>query len=117
MRTRFCLRAVFALCALATFLSLPVSLLAQFQPPTSEELAMKDEPKEPGAAAIYLYREETVDDNLHFHSFFARIKILTEKGKELATVGVPYPKGKFQITDIKARTIHADGTVIPLSVE
>jgi Domain of Unknown Function with PDB structure (DUF3857)/Transglutaminase-like superfamily len=96
---------------------LPVRLYGQFQPPTSEELQMKSEPRVPDAAAIYLYREETVDDNLHFHSFFARIKVLTEKGKELATVGVPYPKGQFQITDIKARTIHADGTVIPLDVK
>jgi hypothetical protein len=90
---------------------------AQFQPPTEEELKMTSEPKAPGASAIYLYREETVDDNLHYHGFVARIKVLTEKGKELATVGVPYPKGRFQITDIKARTIHADGTVIPLDVK
>ena len=117
MRTRFCLQAAFALAALATFLALPVSLFAQFQPPSSEELSMNEEPKAPGAAAIYLYREETVDDNLHYHSFFARIKVLTEKGKEMATVGVPYPKGKFSVTDVKARTIHADGTIIPLDVK
>jgi hypothetical protein len=100
----------------ATLLS-PVALYGQFQSPTSEELQMKSEPKAPDAAAIYLYREETVDDNLHFHSFFARIKVLTEKGKELATVGVPYPKGTFSVSDIRARTIHADGTVIPLDVK
>lgn len=117
MRTRLCLQAAFPLATLAVFFALPVSIFAQFQPPTSEELSMKEEPKAPGAAAIYLYREETVDDNLHYHSFFARIKVLTEKGKELATVGVPYPKGQFHITDIKARTIHADGTTIPLDVK
>jgi len=108
------------LALLAAFFALPASLHAQysgFQQPTPEELSMKDEPKAPGAAAIYLYREETVDDNLHYHSFLARIKVLTEKGKELATVGIPYPKGQFQITDIKARTIHADGTVFPLDVK
>ena len=47
-------------------------------------------------------------------SFYARIKVLTEKGKELATVETPYLNDKTPITDIKARTIHADGTVIPL---
>jgi hypothetical protein len=107
------LQAAFTVAVLA----LPASMLGQFQPPTEEELKMTSEPKAPGAAAIYLYREETADDNLHYHSFYARIKVLTEKGKELATVGVPYPKGQFQITDIKARTIHADGTVIPLDVK
>ena len=113
MRIRRHLSAALTLAALA----LPLALQGQFQPPTAEELAMKAEPKAPGAAAIYLYREETVDDNLHYHSFFARIKVLTEKGKELATVEVPYPKGSYSVTDVKARTIHSDGTIIPLDVK
>ena len=102
--------------ALATVV-FPMSVLGQFQNPTNEELKMTADPKAPGAAAVYLYREETVDDNLHFHSFYARIKVLSEKGKELATVNVPYPKGRFQITDIKGRTIHPDGTIVALDVK
>src|SRR5271165_3059256 len=113
MKTRIWLPAAVMLAALV----LPTSLLGQFQPPTDEELKMTAEPKAPGAAAIYLYREETVDDNLHYHSFYARIKVLTEKGKELATVGVPYPRSTFTVTDVKGRTIHSDGTVIPLDVK
>ncbi len=105
------------MCVVASVAMSPKLTLAQFQPPTEEELKMTTEPKVPGAAAVYLYREETVDDNLHFHSFYARIKVLTEKGKELATVGVPYPKGEESITDVKARTIHSDGTIIPLDVK
>ena len=46
-----------------------------------------------------------------------RIKVLTEKGKELATVELPYLKGNKKVTDIKGRTIHADGTIIPLNVK
>jgi hypothetical protein len=87
---------------------------AQFQEPTSDELKMTADPKAPGAAAVYLKVEETANDLLHYESFYARIKILTEKGKELATVDLPYLKGDTKITDIKARTIHPDGTVIPL---
>ena len=113
MRFRLWLQAAFAVAAL----SFPVSSWSQFQSPTDEELKMTAEPKAPGAAAIYLYREETVDDNLHFHSFYARIKVLTEKGKELATVHLPSTGAKFAITDVKARTIHSDGTVIPLDVK
>ena len=48
-------------------------------------------------------------------SFYARIKVLQEKGKELATVELPYWRSNYKITDIKARTIHSDGTVIPLT--
>lgn len=89
-------------------------LHAQFQQPTKEELEMTADPKAPGAAAVYLYREETVDDERHFHTTYARLKILTEKGKELATVHVPYERGNFKVADIRGRTIHADGTIIPL---
>ena len=46
---------------------------------------------------------------------YVRIKVLQEKGKELATVTLPYYRTNFKITDIKGRTIHSDGTVIPLA--
>jgi hypothetical protein len=110
-------RALLAAASLPAVLLLPVSVQAQFQPPTPEELHMTAEPKAPGASAIYLYREEKADDNLHYHSFFARIKVLTEKGKELATVEIPYERSHFTITDIKGRTIHSDGTIIPLNIK
>jgi hypothetical protein len=93
----------------------PVLVRAQFQEPTQEELKMTTDPKAPGAAAVYLNVEEVTNDPLHFRSVYARIKVLTEKGKDLATVEVPYLRETFKVTDIKARTIHADGTVIPLS--
>src|SRR5579871_460921 len=97
----------------------PGAVWAQFQQPTDEELKMTADPKAPGAAAVYLNYEEITDDPMHYRSVYARIKILEEKGKELATVDVPYVggsgNGDTKVTDIKARTIHADGTVIPLA--
>lgn len=78
---------------------------------------MTSDPKAPGAAAVYLYREEITDDNLHYHSLYVRIKILTEKGKEEATVHVPYDRSDFKVADIHGRTIHSDGTVIPLTAK
>ncbi len=101
-----------ALLSLAPTISRP--LMAQFQAPTDEELKMTSDPKAPGAAAVYLNIDEVANDPLHYESVYARIKVLTEKGKELATQEVPYLKGNFKITDIKARTIHSDGTIIPL---
>ena len=95
----------------------PAGLYAQFQPPTQEELTMTSELKAPGAAAVYLYREEVWNDELHSETVYERIKVLGEKGKELATVSVPYPKDFYEVTDIKARTIHADGTIVPLEVK
>jgi hypothetical protein len=99
---------------LALGLASPVLVLAQFQPPTDEELKMTADPKAPGAAAVYLNVEEIANDPMHYQTFYARIKVLQEKGKELATVEVPYYHGGNTVTDIKARTIHPDGTIIPL---
>ncbi len=113
MRFRLLSRSLFFLFALSS----PRCLLAQFQEPTPDELKMTADPKAPGAAAVYLYREETTDDALHFHGYYERIKVLTEKGKELATVHIPYEHGDFKVTDIKGRTIHSDGTVIPLTAK
>jgi hypothetical protein len=110
--------ALFSIALAASSLSFtPGTLHAQFREPTKEELAMTADPKAPGAAAVYLYREETSDDKLHFHSLYVRMKILTEKGKEEATVHVPYNRTDFRVKDIRGRTIHPDGTVIPLTAK
>ena len=108
-------RALASLVVPLALISLPSFIHAQFQEPTKEELQMTDDPKAPGAAAVYLYREETTDDPLHFHTYYERIKILTEKGKEQATIRIPYERGEFKVKDIKGRTIHSDGTIIPLT--
>ena len=81
-------------------------LLAQFTPPPREELNMTSEPKASGAAAVYLYREEETGDTLHFHSYYERIKVLTEKGRDLANIRIPFEHGSFTVTDIQGRTIH-----------
>ena len=92
----------------------PALVLAQFQPPNPDELKMTVDPKAPGAAASYLDIEEIDNDPLHYQSYYERIKVLTEKGKELATVELPYLRGDWKITDIRGRTIHPDGTIVPL---
>jgi Domain of Unknown Function with PDB structure (DUF3857)/Transglutaminase-like superfamily len=102
----------FAFTLLASFLSIPA--FGQFQEPTPEELHMTSDPKAPGASAVFLYLEEKTDDAFHFHTYYARIKVLTEKGRESATVRVPYEHGPFQVAAIEGRTIHSDGTIIPL---
>jgi hypothetical protein len=99
---------------LLAFLFSPPLLSAQFQAPTDEELKMTADAKAPGAAAVYLNIEEIDNDPLHYQSHYERIKVLSEKGKELAAVELPYLRGGWKIDDIKGRTIHADGTVVPL---
>ena len=71
---------------------------------------------DPSASAVYLFREETVDDNIHIHSVYARVKILSEKGKEMfGDIEIPYEGGMSNIRSVSGRTIHSDGTVIPFT--
>ena len=96
----------------------PIVLRAsEFQEPTADELKMTSDPAAPGAAAVYLYYEEIDNDPLHYRSIYARIKVLTDKGKDLATVELPYLRKEYKITDISGRTIHPDGTVVRLTVK
>lgn len=100
---------------LAAFLVIPFQAALAFddwRPIDPAELKMTADPAHP-ADAIILYHEET-DDDLHSHAYvYKRIKILTEKGRRWADVEIPYNKSKFDITDIKARTIAPDGTITP----
>jgi hypothetical protein len=93
----------------------PAIVCQQFQQPSDEELKMTVDPQAPGADAVFLDIEETANDPIHYQTYYARIKVLTEKGKELATVELPYVKSAWKVTDIKGRTIHADGTIVPLT--
>ncbi len=106
-----------ALFASLLCLAAPLVRADQWTAPTPEELSMTSQPQVPGAAAVYLYREETTEDNLHMFSIYVRLKVLTEKGKEYSNVELPYSAGEggVSVTDIAGRTIHPDGTVIPFT--
>ena len=89
----------------------------QFAAPTPEELSMTAQPQAPNAPAVYLFREQTTEDTLHMFSFYERVKVLTEGGKDKANVELPFLAGEggYTIDNISARTIHADGTIIPFT--
>jgi hypothetical protein len=82
-------------------------------PPISpEELQITSEPKAPGAPAIFLYRKVDRDDTQNREYNYARIKILTEEGRQYANVELPFWKGHGDVKDIQARTIHRDGSIV-----
>ncbi|HKO19969.1 MAG TPA: DUF3857 domain-containing protein, partial [Acidobacteriaceae bacterium] len=110
---RICL-TLFCLASLA-----PIAHADGWITPTPDELHMTSEPQAPGASAIYLNREETTDDDMHFWRRYARLKILTEGGKDYGTVEVGQYQsaehGSYTIRAIAGRTIHPDGTIIPFT--
>jgi hypothetical protein len=79
---------------------------------SQEELAMKENPAEPGALAIILYREEVVNSTDSSETYYERIKVFSEEGKKYGDVEIPYIKGDSQVRDVHARTIHPDGKII-----
>lgn len=83
-----------------------------WQPINPADLAAKDSPEKPGAHAIYLYREDIRDDTQDHDDFYERIKIFSEEGKKYADVELPYIRDVYSITNVRARTIRPDGSVV-----
>ena len=103
---------------LAFLLSLvsPHACAVNWRQPTTEELKMTSDPAAPDAPAVYLYREEIVDNGLEFHRLYARIKILNERGKEqFSNVLIPYEPEVTGVRAIEGRTIHPDGSIVPFT--
>ncbi len=112
MIVRYHLAPMLAVLGLAS--NLPAQ---QWTAPTPDELSMTSIPQVPGASALYLYREETADDPAHTQTFYVRLKVLTEGGKEYANVELPYASGAAgrSIDNVQGRTIHSDGSIVPFS--
>jgi hypothetical protein len=107
----------FSLVAAIFSLAAPPFQAQQWIAPTPEELSMTAQPQVPGAAAVYLFREETTNDKMHLFSIYTRLKILTDRGKEYGNVELSYARaeGGFTVEDIQGRTIHADGAIVPFT--
>ena len=85
---------------------------AEWPPISKEELSMTDDPVNPGAAAILLYREVTTDDLKGIQTEYRRLKVLTDEGKKYADVEIPYVEKLFHVENIQARTIRPDGSAV-----
>lgn len=83
-----------------------------WQPISKEDLDLKDNPKNPGASAMILYRESSVDTTEAFIDEYVRIKIFTESGKKWGNIELHFFKGHYDIHNVRARTIRPDGSVV-----
>lgn len=107
---------------LAIILGVAANRLAQVKgsdwpPIMPEELRMTSVPEAPGAPAVILYRQVDRQDKLygsHEH-VYVRIKVLTEDGRKYGDVEIPSLQGRYDITTLRGRTVHTDGTVIPFN--
>jgi hypothetical protein len=82
------------------------------------DLALKDNPAQPGADAMILYRRSHVDEKRTaidggFDEEYIRIKVFTQKGaQEESSVEIRFSKDYSQVKDIRARTIRPDGSIV-----
>ncbi len=98
--------------AVLSFLCQAPARSEDWLPVTAEELQMTREPKAPGAAAIYLYRQVDRNDTDSEVHFYTRLKILTEEGRKYADVEIPFVKGVENVHGVEARTIRPDGSIV-----
>jgi hypothetical protein len=80
-------------------------------PVAPADLALKDNPAQPGANAMILYRESAVNSTHATVDEYYRIKIFTEEGTTAGNVEIPFLKGNTDITSIRGRTIQPDGKI------
>lgn len=70
---------------------------------------------DPDADAAILFREGELNDNDPEGTslrVYVRIKIFTDRGRRYAEVRLPYRADLGKITDIKARTVKPDGSIV-----
>lgn len=111
-RTQRFLSCMAVLVALLSIFGLRASRAADdWLPIPPADLALKDNPKSPGAHAMILYRESDVDSKESWVKEYIRVKIFTQEGTSEGNVEIPFLKGNVDIRDLRGRTIQPDGTV------
>ena len=85
-------------------------------PITPEEMALKDDPLNPGAPAMILYRGMHDDDKERLQWHLYRYKIFKEEGRKYADVEIPYSEKGAKFVQIHARTVQPDGKEVPFAV-
>jgi hypothetical protein len=109
-------RRILPFLSLTLLSGLPAFGATTWTTPTPDELKMTSDPKAPNAEAEFLNLEVVSDEREHTHSVYARIKILTEKGKnEYSDVQMEYIASEESIHAVEGRTIHSDGKIVPFT--
>ena len=103
------------MCSLSIASKLSAQISDAWQPVPKEDLALKDNPANPGSAAMILERQVYTDDEKRIQTEWIRIKVFTEAGTAHADVEIPYLAKSISVEDIRGRTVRPDGSVIPFS--
>lgn len=102
----------FVACLLSIVPELPAQIPDTWQEIPKDDLALKDNPANPGSSAMILERQVYTDDEKRIQTEWLRIKILTEEGRAYADVEIPYLAKSITIEGIRGRTVRPNGNVI-----
>lgn len=86
--------------------------IREWLPVPPEDLALRDNPKQPGADAMILYREQADNAALAIFAEYIRIKIFTQAGTKAGHIEIPFVKGEQKVSYLEGRTIEPDGSVV-----
>lgn len=110
------------MCSIGVFLLWSIisprsSRATDWLPIAPEDLALKDNPKQPGADAMILYRELIDDASKAVASGdtaqeYVRIKVFTQAGTQYGHVEIEFEKSYQNVVYIAGRTIKPDGTIV-----
>lgn len=86
---------------------------ADWEPIPAEAWQEPARPDSGGGDAITLLdRSECRDLEGSFqYDYFGRVKIFTAQGRDFGTIEIPYPKGRWTLSDVRARSVRPDGRV------
>jgi hypothetical protein len=99
--------------ALLAALCCVAAVAEDWKPVSPDDLQIKELAGAKGAHAAILYYEDIYNDKDSLESIYFRIKILSEEGKKYADVELPAYDSRFQVNNLKARTIRPDGSIAP----
>src|ERR1700680_2818813 len=105
----------FCACSISIVPKLPGQVSDAWQPVPKDDLALKDNPANPGSSAMILERQVSTDEEKRVQTELVRIKVFTEAGRTYADVEIPYLVKSTSVESIRGRTVRPDGSVIPFS--
>jgi hypothetical protein len=89
--------------------SLEAQTSSNWPPTSAQDLALKDNPINPGEPAMILFYGVQNDNNSSSETIFKRIKVFREEGKKYADVEIPYFEKETQVEEIRASVTSPDG--------
>lgn len=112
-----------SLVLLSLVASAPAAAKEKWKPITPEELALKASTIDKDAGAEAIFWERRVEDGLHHvtkeprtvTTHYVRVKIFDERGQKAFTqIEIPYD-ARGDVSELAARTIKSDGSIVELS--